>query len=164
MLRKFSKVLAAATKQLGLSTIRFENENGMRLAVCLHWRHVFSLAHHFRCVCQWIFLSLSLSLSTFHFYSVPLFHFLYLPVSSFSHFLPRARTHTHTSSSIRLVSVSVSFSHCVCLSVFFRITFYLLSFKYPANRSHKKDFIVPSQMVKQLTWSASHFWYTQPAT
>lgn len=113
MLRKFSKVLAAATKQLGLSTIRFENENGMRLAVCLHWRHVFSLAHHFRCVCQWIFLSLSLSLSTFHFYSVPLFHFLYLPVSSFSHFLPRARTHTHTHPHPFASSLFLSLFHIV---------------------------------------------------
>lgn len=44
MPRKFSKVFVVANENCErLSTIRLAN--GMRLAVCLHWRHVFSLAH-----------------------------------------------------------------------------------------------------------------------
>lgn len=39
-----------------------------------------------------------------------------------------------------------SFTVCACLSVFFWITFYLLSFKYPAFRNCKKVFIVPSAL------------------
>lgn len=43
MPRKFSKVFVVANENCErLSTIRLAN--GMRLAVCLHWRHVFSLA------------------------------------------------------------------------------------------------------------------------